>query len=273
MWQKFQKFMTSFNGIISICVITLILFLLFWWSKNNIIIIIMLVLLGLLFFTVIYQFLGMKYKTKDTNYYQNKFISITDKYITPALYIPLIIIFFLLFVIFSKAPVGSVGEWVAAITSSGAVFLALYQNFHKDYPNLVIKSNKSKKTLPINNKYIEIDITIQNIDERIIDLKCVKTKGIYFCYPSKGNWVNNYPVGNIINNINNNVSDASRKKIMNPILKLDSFDDPKSKNTSGSLHLYIDKDAKAFRIILEDIHNNKEINITSTKIHDWKIPN
>lgn len=221
--------------------------------------------------TIQLPFFASKYKTKDSIYYQNKYLSTFDNiFANPYIYIILFLFIFLLVVIALGSQLGTVGEWASAIASTSAVLLSLYKTFHTNFPNLIVTSkiNSCK-----NKKYIPIVITIQNIDERIINLKCVKTEGIYFCEPKEGNWENNCEIDDkqIYSKINDNkINDNDRKKIINSVLLLDSINYHKTHNKSGSIQLFIDTNSTVFRIIFEDLQSKKEVVISARKIQNWK---
>lgn len=228
-------------------------------------------LLGLIFLIIFIliiklPFFVSKYKTKDSIYYQNKYISTFDKiFVNPYIYIILFLFTFLLMAIASRRKLGTIGEWASAIASTSAVLLSLYKNFHVNFPNLIITSkiNSCK-----NKKYIRIIINIQNIDERIINLKCVKTEGIYFCEPKEGNWENNYKIDD--KQIYSKINDNDRKKIIDSVLLLDSINYHETHNKSGSVQLFIDTNSTVFKIIFEDLQSKQEVVISARKIQNWK---
>lgn len=275
MWHKIQKKFTTATGLsLSGSIFVIFLFTSYIY-KNSALLIFGLIFL-LIYLLLLCSVLGpTKYKTRDINYYQNKLFSKADRFITPYFLILIVTLVIFIFIIFAvkfnlKLEFGSIGTWASAIASSSAVILSLYKTFHVDYPKLIIKTKDVSKK---NSNYVELDIDIQNIDKRVIVLKCFLTKGVYYSLPTNGDWSNNSfsttnPKKIDINNLT--VDKKLRKQIMQPILKLDSFTDPNARNKNGTLHLFLDKDTKSFTVALSDIHNNKEVYIKRMKICKWK---
>lgn len=271
MCHKIQEKFATFTGMF-ISIIMPFIFIFLYSIYHKLALLIIGLFLIVVFLLLLFSILGpIKYKTRDVNYYQDKLFSKTDRIITPYLFVFIFILIFFACAIKFKAEFGSIGTWASAIASSSAVILSLYRTFHVDYPKLIIKTkNVSTK----NSNYVELDIDIQNIDERLIVLKCFLTQGVYYSLPTNGNWSNNNfsttnPKKININNLA--VNKNLRKQIMQPILMLDSFTNPKAVNKNGTLHLFIDKDTKSFTVALRDILHNKEMYIRGMKIRNWKI--
>lgn len=273
MWQKIQKKLFTLTGMLLSGFIPLIIIFISFLLNNSILQFIGWILLLIFFSFILYVHGPFKYTTRDSNYYQEIFLSKANKFFTLYFFFVILLILVIIFNPKSgfKLEFGSIGTWASAIASSSAVIVSLYKTFHVEYPKLI---TKTKNISTKNDNYVELDIDIQNIDKRDIVLKCFLTQGVYYALPTNGNWSNRSSRTIDPKKIDTNaltVDKDLRKQIMQPILKLDSFTNPNARNKNGTLHLFLDKDTKSFTVALRDIYHNKDVYIRGMKIRNWKI--